>query len=167
MDSNPPAQIVATPDVTTSSRPTRVLLAEDDPEMGDMVAAALRSDGAEVVLVRDGRDLLLRLGSPCSSRRQRRSFDVIVSDLRMPGYTGIQVLEGLRRAGWLIPMIVMTAFGDAPTRARVEAHGGFLFNKPFDLDDLRTAVLHLIGRRSLGDGQSVFPPADDQGSSRQ
>jgi DNA-binding response OmpR family regulator len=50
----------------------------------------------------------------------------------------------MRRAGWTTPMILMTAFSDRSTRARVEEQRAVLFDKPFDVDDLRTAVLHLL-----------------------
>ncbi len=119
----------------------RVLLADDDREMRDMVAAALRLDGAEVVVARDGTELLDRLGSMTATPSP---FALIIADIRMPGYTGLQVLEGVRRAGWSTPMILMTAFGDRATRARVEEQQAVLFDKPFDVDDLRTAVLHLL-----------------------
>jgi CheY-like chemotaxis protein len=127
----------------------RVLLAEDDREMRDMVAAALRLDGAEVVVARDGTELLERLGSltaelPAVGRSGHSPFALIIADIRMPGFTGLQVLEGMRRAGWSTPMILMTAFSDRTTRARVEEQQAVLFDKPFDVDDLRTAVLHLL-----------------------
>jgi DNA-binding response OmpR family regulator len=120
----------------------RILLAEDDPEMRDMIASALRNDGHDVTIAQDGGDLVARLALSMSARGER-AFDVVVSDIRMPVCSGTHVLEGLRGAHWTTPMILMTAFGDATTRAFVESHGGILFDKPFDLDDLRTAVLHL------------------------
>jgi DNA-binding response OmpR family regulator len=128
----------------------RVLLAEDDREMRDLVAIALRLDGAEVVVARDGSELLDRLGSMVSDPAPRCRFDLVIADIRMPGCSGLQVLEGMRRAGWTTPMILMTAFSDRATRARVEEQRGVLFDKPFDVDDLRTAVLHLLRPPSSG-----------------
>jgi DNA-binding response OmpR family regulator len=54
------------------------------------------------------------------------------------------MLEGLRRARSTMPVILMTAFGDTAVREAVEGQGGVLFDKPFDIDDLRTAVLHML-----------------------
>lgn len=121
----------------------RVLLAEDDREMQDMVASALRRDGYDVVTARDGGELLLRLASS-AVRDADETYDLVVSDVRMPVCSGLHVLEALRRAQSSMPVILMTAFGDDATRAVVEGYGGVLFDKPFDLDDLRTAVLHLL-----------------------
>lgn len=133
----------------TAPPPARLLLAEDDGEMRTMVASSLRSDGYEVVEVADGGELLVHLASAYVAGREYDAFDLVVSDLRMPICSGLHILEGLRRARWSTPMILMTAFGDRPTRERVESQGAVLFDKPFDLDDLRTAVLHLLHKSVL------------------
>jgi DNA-binding response OmpR family regulator len=157
---------------------SRVLLADDDREMRDLVAIALRLDGAEVVVARDGTELLAHLGSMCSEtaprfrhdehpgsrptsdRAGQPSFALIVADIRMPGCSGLQVLEGMRRAGWNTPMILMTALGDRATRARVEEQRAVLFDKPFDVDDLRTAALHLLRPPSSGRVPAALAVAD-------
>ena len=64
----------------------------------------------------------------------------------MPICTGLQILEALRQAHWHTPVILMTAFGDEATRKRAESLLAVLFDKPFDMDDLRTAVAHLLPR---------------------
>jgi DNA-binding response OmpR family regulator len=119
----------------------RLLLAEDDLEMQDMVAGALRDDGYDVVTVRDGGELLSRLAP---SGETTEAYDLVISDIRMPVCSGLTMLEGLRRARSTMPVILMTAFGDDEVRKEVEAHGGVLFDKPFDIDDLRTAILHML-----------------------
>ena len=53
-----------------------------------------------------------------------------------------------RKANWQTPVILMTAFGDDSTRRRAEALGAILFDKPFDVDDLRTIALNLITPKS-------------------
>jgi DNA-binding NtrC family response regulator len=66
---------------------------------------------------------------------------LIISDVRMPGVSGLDVLATLRREDWSTPVILMTAFGDLETRAEARRLGAkALFDKPFDVDDLRTAV---------------------------
>lgn len=122
-------------------RMTHIILAEDDQEMRDMIASSLRKDGYEVTLAKDGGELLARLA--------KGEFDVVISDIRMPGCSGMNVLEGLREARWTVPVILMTAFGDEETRARVESNDAVFFDKPFDVDDLRTAVMNLVhGRKT-------------------
>ena len=123
-------------------RMTRIILAEDDDEMRDLIASSLRKDGYDVTLAKDGGELLARLAF--------QSFDVVISDIRMPVCSGTHVLDGLRDASWTTPVILMTAFGDEETRAHVESRDAVFFDKPFDLDDLRTAVMNLVhGRKTV------------------
>jgi CheY-like chemotaxis protein len=126
--------------------PYRVLLAEDDAEMRCVVAGALRSDGYEVVELPDGGRLLVEVAARLKAGGRGESLDLIVSDIRMPVCTGLQILSAIRDAHWRTPVILMTAFGDEPTRRDAESLAAALFDKPFDLDDLRTAVASLLPR---------------------
>jgi CheY-like chemotaxis protein len=126
--------------------PFRILLAEDDPDMRQLVADALRADGHEVVELTDGGRLLVDIASRLKAGGDGEALDLIVTDVRMPVCTGLQILEALRAANWHTPVILMTAFGDDATRRRAEALMAVLFDKPFDVDDLRTAVANLLPR---------------------
>jgi len=127
----------------------RVLLAEDDVEMRRLLAATLRRDGCEVLEAADGNELLafisdevIRAGGIVSSLR----IDLIVSDIRMPGLTGLAVLAGLHEARLPIPVVLVTAFGDDETHRLARRHGAaVVLDKPFGLDDFRSAVLRLVG----------------------
>ncbi len=125
---------------TTQHTPPCVLVAEDDAEMRRLVVEALRRDGYDVREARDGGELL-------GAASQSAEVDLIVSDVRMPAFTGMQILAALRDGGSTVPVILMTAFGDDDTRARAETLGAILFDKPFALDDLRTAVMNMLPRQ--------------------
>ena len=129
--------------VASTNCPLRVLLAEDDDDMRELVADALRRDGYEVVAVPDGGRLLVSIGRSYASGRAHQDYDLIVADIRMPVCDGLQILEELRKAAWPTPTILMTSYDDASTRARADALGAVLFSKPFDTDDLRTAARNL------------------------
>lgn len=121
----------------------RVLVAEDDDTFRRLLVTTLRRDGFEIVEARTGRELLDHVAAV---EQSGEPFDVIVSDVRMPGMTGMDALAGLRNADWAVPVILITAFGDEETRMEALRLGaGAFFAKPFDLADLRTAVLHLAG----------------------
>jgi DNA-binding response OmpR family regulator len=122
--------------------PARILVAEDDAEMRRLVADALRKDGYEVTEASDGGRLLVEVTA--LYQHPERQPDLIVSDVRMPICTGLAILEQMRRAHWTMPVILMTAFGDDETRTRADMLGAILFDKPFALDDLRTAVLNVL-----------------------
>ncbi len=126
--------------------PFRILLAEDDAEMRRIVADALRGDGYDVVELADGGRLLVDIAARFKASEGGESLDLIVSDIRMPICTGLQILAALRDAHWRTPVILMTAFGDDSTRRYAESLSAVLFDKPFDLDDLRTAVANLLPR---------------------
>ena len=126
-----------------TNTPPRVLLADDDEEICDLVAASLRGVGFDVTAVTDGGRLLVQIARTYRTERSSESFDLFVSDVRMPICDGIQILEQLRSAHWPIAAILMTAFNDPTIRAHAHALGAVLFIKPFDLADLERAALEL------------------------
>ncbi len=132
--------------VGPDTRPFRILVAEDDVEMRRVVSDTLRDDGYDIVELADGGRLLVDIADRLKEGSGPTSVDLIVSDVRMPICTGLQILEVLRQAHWRTPVIMMTAFGDAATRRRAETLMAVLFDKPFDLDDLRTAVANMLPR---------------------
>jgi two-component system, cell cycle response regulator CpdR len=114
--------------------PLRVLLAEDDEGMRSFLAEVLRSAGYEVLEVADGRQLFWMI----EQARVARSIDLVVSDLRMPLYDGIEVLEAWAEAGPTPVGILMTGYADDATRARARRLGLALLEKPFTVERLLT-----------------------------
>lgn len=120
-----------------------ILVAEDDYEMRWMVVEALRKDGHEVTSVPDGATLLVQIAMTCTPAHSPRRVDVLVSDVRMPGYNAFEVLERMDRSRWNVPVILMTAFGDDEARKRAHDLGAVLFDKPLSLEALRAEVKRL------------------------
>jgi CheY-like chemotaxis protein len=119
-----------------------VLVAEDDPDIRHLMALGLRCDGYKVVEVKDGAQLLERVASSMLEREYDPP-DLIVSDVRMPGFSGLTILAGLRSAGWTTPVILVTAWASDELREHAHQLHAALLEKPFDVDDLRTAVMNL------------------------
>ena len=117
--------------------------------MRHVVADTLREDGYDVVELTDGGRLLVDIAAHMKDGAEGDAVDLIVSDIRMPICTGLQILELLRQAHWHTPVILMTAFGDGATRRRAAELMAVLFDKPFDLDDLRATVAGLLPRRPV------------------
>ena len=122
----------------------RIFVADDDADMRAFLAEQLRADGHEVSELRDGLQLLERLrevrGSP------PRWPDAIVSDVRMPGHSGLEMLAALRREGWTTPVVLITAFGDRWVHDQARQFGAAaVLDKPFDIDALRAVLLSLAG----------------------
>ena len=125
-----------------------VVVAEDDAAMRCLLAEELRRDGCEVIEVADGEELLDCLATACfASGRAAAPVDLIVSDLRMPKLTGMDVLCVLRLARRKTPLILITAFGDEAIRAEARELGASaVLDKPFDVDELRAAIQRVISR---------------------
>lgn len=123
----------------------RVIVAEDDPDVRRLVAVALRGHGYDIIEARTGAELLDELGQFLISGEGTGRPDVIISDIRMPGFTGLEIVAGLRQAEWWSTVLVlMTAFADRETRDEAQRIGvDALFEKPFDIDDLVTAVVNM------------------------
>jgi DNA-binding response OmpR family regulator len=126
--------------------PPRVLVAEDDDDMRCLIVEALAKDGYDIAEVADGGRLLVALAHEIA---RDRDDALVVSDIRMPVCTGLEIVEQMRAAQWKMPVVLMTAFGDPKTRERATMLGAVLFDKPFDVDDLRTAVASLLRRRAI------------------
>jgi CheY-like chemotaxis protein len=122
----------------------RVLLAEDDVEFRHLLATVLESDGYDVQQAVDGQQMLEWLAYWSDLGSMDASCNLIISDIRMPGYSGLDVLTSLHCLGSQIPVIIITAFGDDATRRQAVRLGAAAFlSKPFDMDDLRTVVLNV------------------------
>lgn len=153
----------------TDDDPPLVVLAEDDDEMRHLIARKLRRAGYDVVEARNGAELALliedgRLGGtlrdagdgeagasvPMSGRLGRpheppgRAIELIVSDIRMPGITGLEVVQLVRGTDWSVPIILITAFGDRETHSEAMRLGAVLLDKPLDLDELVFAARRLV-----------------------
>src|SRR5687767_10513295 len=92
--------------------PPRVLVAEDQPEMRELIATMLRREGYVVTEAKDGSDLLDILIDTLDNKINPDIPALIVTDIWMPGCTGLEVLSRLRRFAWRTRVIVITAFGD-------------------------------------------------------
>ena len=125
-------------------RRNRVVVADDDPSIRRIVAQTLRSLGCEVVDVCDGWSLMIELTHDLLRNGEFRDVDLVVTDVRMPGRSGIEIAEMLRRARYRLPFIIMTGDVDDDLRRRAEAVGAPLLDKPFLLDELRSVVTALL-----------------------
>ena len=80
-------------------------------------------------------------------------IDLVISDIRMPWVTGMEVLRGMRQCLGYPPVILITAFGDDQTHAEARQLGAAaVFDKPFDIEELLEKVRELVASR--------FPPAE-------
>jgi CheY-like chemotaxis protein len=143
--------------------PSSVILAEDDADLREMIAMALRIDGFHVVEAHDGGELLDRISDWMLYRWPHDQLDLILSDVRMPGFSGTDVVASLRRSHWDTPVILMSAYDDPALKAQATKLGiSSVFSKPFDIDDLRTAVANTVTRQRATPSSSRFQDYEDE-----
>jgi DNA-binding response OmpR family regulator len=128
------------------ARTPRILVADDDDEMRALLAQALRANGYEVGEYSDGLHLVARVASAHAG-----PFDAIVSDIRMPGASGLTILEGLATCQGAPPVILITAFGDRETHEHARQLGAAaLLDKPFDVEELLAELRRVAPLPSMG-----------------
>jgi DNA-binding response OmpR family regulator len=134
-----------------NSHSFRILLAEDDKEMRSLLALMLRKEGYQIRECMDGLSLLDMLSSFFLPDEEHENFDLIISDIRMPGVTGMEILMGANELDDFPPIILITAFGDKETHVLAERLGAVaLFDKPFDIDEMLEKV------------RAILPPRHDR-----
>jgi len=117
-----------------------ILLAEDNPDMRKLLAMSLRKNGYEVIEFSDGLSMLEHYFAVASVQKEA-AYDLVISDIRMPGITGIEILEEMHEQKGFPPVILITAFGDEETHEQADILGAVaMFDKPFNIDDLIAKV---------------------------
>ena len=130
--------------------PSRILLIEDDEAFRRMLEEALAELGHEVVpavSAEDGLDLVRALAGPQGGGEV---FDLILTDVRLPGMTGVAAIPHLREASPGTEIIVMTAYPDHETALDAMRQGASdFFTKPFRLSEMQIVVARALERRGL------------------
>jgi two-component system, response regulator, stage 0 sporulation protein F len=127
---------------------SHLLVAEDDAAFRCLLVSALRADEHEVVEVSNGVDLIDALGVSLQPGLDTGYFDLVLSDVRMPGWTGVDALASLGHGPALPPVVFITAFGDEELHCRALRAGAVaVFDKPIDIDDLRLFVREFLRHR--------------------
>ncbi|MFT5424234.1 MAG: DNA-binding NtrC family response regulator [Phycisphaerales bacterium] len=107
----------------------KVLVVDDKEMMRDSVGSTLRRAGFEIVVASNGEDALGVMA--------RDRPDVVVTDLKMPGMTGLELLERVSQLDDELPVVLMTAFGTIETAVEAMRFGAFDYvTKPFEGDEL-------------------------------
>ncbi len=114
-----------------------ILLADDDAELRELLRFVLERAGYRVTVCGNGLQLLEQL-------EWAEEYDLVISDVRMPAFTGLEVLESQVGNPARPPFICMTAFGDAKTFENAKKLGATAtIEKPFDLDRI-IALVHSV-----------------------
>jgi len=125
---------------SSSWRPLRVLLIDDDPEVRRVITEYLTGDGHTVETAANGREGLQRF--------MVGRFDLVISDLAMPEMSGNQMADIIRQIAPQTPIIHLSGFDDLSREVVEPAGSGRLYlRKPVTLEELRRAIAQVIASR--------------------
>ncbi|HEY1695252.1 MAG TPA: response regulator [Polyangiaceae bacterium] len=120
----------------------RVLIADDDDDLREKLVVLLGRRGCLTREARNGAEVLDWLRA--SRDLAVAPPDVLLLDVRMPRFTGVDLVAQLRRAGWHLPIVLMTALVDDEVRdAAVVWGAAAVLEKPFSSDTLETVLLNV------------------------
>jgi CheY-like chemotaxis protein len=128
----------------------RLLVAEDDRAFREMMASLLRCDGHEVIAVANGFELLDTLEISLDPNLGSDKFDLVISDVRMPGMTGLRVFTQVGYGPDIPPVVFITGFGDEELHEQAHHVGALaVLDKPFDIDELRVFVNNYLAKKGI------------------
>ena len=111
-----------------------VLLVDDEAIVGNRLKPALTKIGCEVEVYEDPKEALKKI--------DEKEFDIIVTDIMMPGVNGLQLLEHVQKISEWTKVIIITGFATEALAREAMAKGAFdIIAKPFRPDDLREVII--------------------------
>src|SRR5207244_13050381 len=144
----PPAASVEAP---AAPRAPRILVVDDERSMRELLAIVLRREGYEVLLAENGKSAIATL--------EREQIDILISDIKMPDLSGVDVLRAAKRIDKDILGIMITAFASTETAVEAMRLGACDYlSKPFDVDLLRMKVREKIENRQLRQENVLLKP---------
>src|SRR5215470_13066850 len=121
-----------------NSKPPRILIVDDDSGQRSLLDSFLRSQGFDTVPVGSGEQALERL--------REEQFSMMISDVRMPGMSGLETLRRARKENAVLPVLLVTAYADIREAVGAMRDGAVNYlAKPIDLDELLLNVQQAIG----------------------
>ena len=127
----------------------RILVIEDDQEMRSLLKDFFEEEGFEIDSVSNGSEVFRIL--------VREPFDLVITDIRMPGLTGLDILPGIKKLQPEAPIIVITAFGSEEVHRRAIERGATAYlEKPIHFHELRTMIREIISSKEKNRGDEKW-----------
>src|SRR5438552_11857007 len=141
-------------------QPAKILVADDEQNLRRVLVALLRREGHDVVQAASGVEAIDRLAD----------VDVVITDLRMPGADGMEVLRTASKHHPQVPVIMITAYGSVGQAVEAIKAGAFDYiEKPFEADSIRIIVEKAIGQAAanrMAPRQALYPARDPEHTGR-
>jgi len=121
-----------------------VLIVDDEQSVRDFLSILFQRDGYEVTVASDAEAAL-------AAAAQAADFDAVITDVRMPGMSGLELLAELKHRSPDLPVIMVTAFASPDDAVQAMRNGAFDYiTKPFNVDELRKVVRTAAAKRRKG-----------------
>lgn len=121
---------------------SRILVVDDEESIREFLEIMLRKEGYEITLAEDGlraKDLLTK-----------KTFDMVISDLQMPGMTGLELLKHVKESYPDLTFMMITAFGTTENAVEAMKMGAYDYlTKPFKIDEVRLNVYNALRAKNL------------------
>jgi CheY-like chemotaxis protein len=122
----------------------QILVVEDEKAVAHMIGMVLGGPSSKVTSAKSGWEALIKIGASA------RPFDVIITDHRMPGMTGLQLVRRLRAKNFGGKILVLSAYlSDEDIHAYEELSVDMMMSKPFDFEELQQAMAILDRKPSI------------------
>jgi DNA-binding response OmpR family regulator len=128
----------------TQPKTPRVLLAEDNPSLRSLIVDVLTLEGYRVTEVSDSAEMQRAIAASESAGAAEGPYELVVTDIRMPGKSGLEALAELRKRGSQSRFVVITAFPEDATERRIHELDAKLLAKPFSLGEFRELMKSLL-----------------------
>ncbi len=126
-----------------SASKSRVLIVEDNTPLRNLMADVLKLEGYTVIEAFDAPSMRQCMVT-CQPKNAGESFDLIITDIQMPGESGMVSLQALRHMGCRIPAVIVTAFPELATLERAIELQATLLPKPFSLGEFRSVAAAVL-----------------------
>jgi len=120
----------------------KILVVDDEIKMRRVLQMILQKEGYEIVTSKDGREALQKV--------EEENFDLVLTDMKMPGLSGIDLLKKIRESDKEIPVIMITAYGTVETAVKAMKEGAYDYLlKPFEKDEMKIIVANALKMKTL------------------
>jgi len=120
----------------------KILVVDDEQSMTQFLSIVLRKEGYQVVTVNNGKDALEKV--------RGETFDVVITDIKMPGMDGIQLLTGIKKHDATLPVVIMTAYASQQSAIDAVNMGAFQYLiKNAKNDEIRLVVRNALEMRKV------------------
>lgn len=120
----------------------KILVVDDEVKMRRVLQMMLQKEGYEIITVKDGRGALQKV--------EKENFDLVLTDVKMPGLSGMDLLKRIRESDEEMPVIMITAYGTVETAVKAMKEGAYDYLlKPFEKDEMKIIVANALKMKIL------------------